>query len=147
MDSLENLKLTTNDDGTALLELNRPAKRNAFSQAMIGELAQALNHLDAQVSVRAVVLTGTPGGPFCGMSYCHCSATPLLCRHIEAWVIFCFVWRLTQGLCSGHGPQGAGSDLDCRGSHKKFPQGSYGCVREVLETDYCGSVRVCGELA
>ncbi|KAK4193180.1 mitochondrial enoyl-CoA hydratase [Podospora australis] len=51
--------------GVAVVRLNRPAKRNAFSQAMITELALVLDHLDEVDMVRAVVLAGSPDGPFC----------------------------------------------------------------------------------
>jgi len=66
MDALQNLKVTINNDNTALIEFNRPDKRNAFSQAMIGEMVMALDQLDKDASVRAVVLCGSPAGPFCG---------------------------------------------------------------------------------
>ncbi|KAH7359417.1 enoyl-CoA hydratase/isomerase [Plectosphaerella cucumerina] len=51
--------------GVAVVRFDRPAKRNAFSQAMIGEIVSALAQLDASDDVRAVVLTGGPEGPFC----------------------------------------------------------------------------------
>ncbi|KAK4154452.1 enoyl-CoA hydratase/isomerase [Chaetomidium leptoderma] len=51
--------------GVALLRLDRPAKRNAFSQAMIDEVVSTLARLDASDAVRAVVITGGAEGPFC----------------------------------------------------------------------------------
>ncbi|KAK2753544.1 enoyl- hydratase [Colletotrichum kahawae] len=67
MDSLQTLELTVEaDKGVALVRFNRPAKRNAFSQVMIGEIIATLVHLDALEAVRAVVITGGPDGPFCG---------------------------------------------------------------------------------
>jgi enoyl-CoA hydratase len=66
MDSLQNLKVTIDSDkGVALVVFDRLAKRNAFSQAMIGELVTVLGHLDSLETVRAVVVTGGPDGPFC----------------------------------------------------------------------------------
>ncbi|GKT46775.1 enoyl-CoA hydratase, mitochondrial [Colletotrichum spaethianum] len=66
MDNLQTLQLTVDaDKGVALIRFDRPAKRNAFSQAMIGELVATLAHLDALDTVRAVVVTGGPDGPFC----------------------------------------------------------------------------------
>ncbi|WYZ40002.1 hypothetical protein EsH8_IV_000343 [Colletotrichum jinshuiense] len=66
MDGLQTLQLTVDaDKGVALIRFDRPAKRNAFSQAMIGELVSTLAHLDALDTVRAVVVTGGPDGPFC----------------------------------------------------------------------------------
>ncbi|KAM7215870.1 ClpP/crotonase-like domain containing protein [Rhypophila decipiens] len=54
-----------NETGVALVRLERPAKRNAFSQAMIDGLVSILAQLDANDSVRVVVLAGCPDGPFC----------------------------------------------------------------------------------
>lgn len=48
----------------ATIILNRPAKRNALTRAMIGELAQALDDLHQQRNVRAVIITGA-GPAFC----------------------------------------------------------------------------------
>lgn len=44
--------------------LNRPAKRNALSLALLDQLRQALSDLHQQRSVRAVILTGA-GSAFC----------------------------------------------------------------------------------
>ncbi|KAK4161601.1 ClpP/crotonase-like domain-containing protein [Cladorrhinum sp. PSN259] len=66
MDALQNLQVSIDGTtGVALVRLHRPAKRNAFSQAMIDELVATLHQLDALSSVRAVVLTGISDGPFC----------------------------------------------------------------------------------
>ncbi|KAK1657119.1 enoyl-CoA hydratase/isomerase [Colletotrichum godetiae] len=68
MENLTTLKLTVDSEkGVALVRFDRPAKRNAFSQVMIGELVSTLAHLDALDTVRAVVVTGGPEGPFSGM--------------------------------------------------------------------------------
>ncbi|GKT73693.1 enoyl-CoA hydratase [Colletotrichum tofieldiae] len=68
MDNLQTLQLTVDaGKGVALIRFDRPAKRNAFSQAMIGELVATLAHLDALNTVRAVVVTGGADGPFCGL--------------------------------------------------------------------------------
>ena len=56
--------VTTDERGVATLELNRPDKHNALSEAMFGELRAAFAHLAADPSVRVVVLTGR-GGSFC----------------------------------------------------------------------------------
>ncbi|KAL8698793.1 MAG: hypothetical protein Q9201_006375, partial [Fulgogasparrea decipioides] len=53
-------------DGTAIVTLNRPQKRNALSAALLGDLSAAFRALDRDDSVRAIVLTGSPGGPFSG---------------------------------------------------------------------------------
>lgn len=53
-------------EGVAVLELNRPQKRNAFTQAMIDAMVRALASLDKNPSVRALVVTSAPGSPFSG---------------------------------------------------------------------------------
>jgi enoyl-CoA hydratase len=45
-------------DSVALVTLNRPARRNALSAALIGALRSTLAELDAHPGVRAIVLTG-----------------------------------------------------------------------------------------
>lgn len=44
--------------GVAHVTMQRPEVHNAFDEHLIAELTQALEHLDAEASVRAVVLTG-----------------------------------------------------------------------------------------
>lgn len=64
--STDLVKVLKNVDGVAILELNRPEKRNAFSQAMIDAIVTALDHLDRRTDVRALVVTSTRGSPFSG---------------------------------------------------------------------------------
>jgi enoyl-CoA hydratase len=45
-------------DGVALVTLNRPARRNALSGALLTVLCGTLAELDAEPGVRAIVLTG-----------------------------------------------------------------------------------------
>lgn len=52
------------DDGVLQITLNRPHRRNAFTRAMLTELAAALREAAADERVRIVVLTGA-GGAFC----------------------------------------------------------------------------------
>jgi enoyl-CoA hydratase/carnithine racemase len=49
------------DDGAAILQLNRPAKRNALSQAMWEAIRAALAEAADRPDVRAFVFTGLPG--------------------------------------------------------------------------------------
>jgi enoyl-CoA hydratase/carnithine racemase len=49
------------DGGAAILRLNRPAKRNALSQAMWEAICAALAEAAARPDVRAFVFTGLPG--------------------------------------------------------------------------------------
>lgn len=55
---------TTLEGGVAVLTLNRPAQRNAFSGPMGRDLEHAYRHCDGDDAVRAVVLTGA-GDAFC----------------------------------------------------------------------------------
>ncbi|KAK4445248.1 enoyl hydratase isomerase, partial [Podospora aff. communis PSN243] len=65
MATFQDIQLTLNSEtGVALIRLDRPAKRNAFSQSMIDDLAKILAQLDNDNSTRAVVLTGGAEGPF-----------------------------------------------------------------------------------
>lgn len=59
----KNLEVTIRNS-IALVALNRPEIRNAFDDALIGALTKVLNRLDADKSVRAVVLMGN-GVAFC----------------------------------------------------------------------------------
>ena len=45
-------------DAVATITLNRPDARNAYSEAMVSELLEALDDADANEAVRAVVVTG-----------------------------------------------------------------------------------------
>jgi enoyl-CoA hydratase/carnithine racemase len=55
---------TGNDAGIAWLIIDRPAKRNAITYQMLGEVVEAFQTLGADHSVRVVILTGTTGA-FC----------------------------------------------------------------------------------
>lgn len=48
------------DGGVAVITLNRPDRRNAFTGAMGRELSEAYRALDDDDAVRAIVLTGAP---------------------------------------------------------------------------------------
>jgi enoyl-CoA hydratase/carnithine racemase len=51
-------------DGVGTITLNRPDRRNAFSHEMLEGLAVALEQMEVDPSVGAIVLTGA-GGAFC----------------------------------------------------------------------------------
>ena len=51
-------------NGVATITLNRPEKLNAYNATMGAELAQAFKTLDADDSVRVIVVTGA-GRAFC----------------------------------------------------------------------------------
>ncbi|WP_104472602.1 enoyl-CoA hydratase-related protein [Acinetobacter indicus] len=57
---MDYLKSSLAAPGVVLIELNRPEKRNALNNATLKELAEHLQQLDADSSVKAVVITGNP---------------------------------------------------------------------------------------
>jgi enoyl-CoA hydratase len=63
------LVVSSREGNVAIVKLNRPEKRNALSQDLIDELIEVLSQSDKDVTVRAVVLTGSEQGPFSGMSF------------------------------------------------------------------------------
>ena len=52
------------EQGIATLRLNRPEKRNAMSDDMRTEFIHALEHVSAEKSIRALIITGAGKG-FC----------------------------------------------------------------------------------
>jgi len=58
------VRLTFSDNGVALLEMNRPETRNAFSDEIKDGLRDAMATLSNAKQLRALVFTGT-GGAFC----------------------------------------------------------------------------------
>jgi 2-(1,2-epoxy-1,2-dihydrophenyl)acetyl-CoA isomerase len=52
------------DDGVAVITMNRPDRRNAFSEAMLSALGTVLARVETDEAVGCVVLTGA-GGAFC----------------------------------------------------------------------------------
>ena len=47
------------EEAVAVVRLNRPERRNALSPTVLEELAEAIGDLDAEESVRCIVITGT----------------------------------------------------------------------------------------
>jgi len=60
------VKLSIREAGVAVVELNRPMKRNSLSQHLIDELTGVLRRLDQNSAIRAIVLTSVEKSPFCG---------------------------------------------------------------------------------
>ncbi|MES9604813.1 enoyl-CoA hydratase-related protein [Actinomadura sp. NPDC000929] len=58
------LRVTFPAEGIALLELDRPHRRNALDRALLDGLPGVLTGLDGDAAVRALVVTGR-GGAFC----------------------------------------------------------------------------------
>jgi 2-(1,2-epoxy-1,2-dihydrophenyl)acetyl-CoA isomerase len=64
------------DGGVAVITMNRPDRRNAFSQAMLSAMAAVLAQVETDDAVGCVVLTGA-GGAFCaGGDVKSMAATP-----------------------------------------------------------------------
>jgi len=60
----DDLQATVDDDGVAVLTMNRPERRNALSGPMLDALARVLGQVEVDDAVGCVVLTGA-GGAFC----------------------------------------------------------------------------------
>ena len=60
----DTISLETGDDGIAILTLARPEKLNAFNRVMMAEMIAAFDAIDADDTVRALVVTGAGRG-FC----------------------------------------------------------------------------------
>src|SRR5260370_33123168 len=52
------------DDGVAVITMNRPDRRNAFSEAMMSAMGAVLAEVETDDAVGCVVLAGA-GGAFC----------------------------------------------------------------------------------
>lgn len=52
-------------DGVATITLNRPEKLNAYTRTMQGEIASAMDDIDADDDIRAVIFTGAGDRAFC----------------------------------------------------------------------------------
>jgi enoyl-CoA hydratase/carnithine racemase len=70
MPDFETIELTV-DEPLARLVLRRPERRNALSPAMLAELAAAADLLDADASVRAVVVSGEGRAFSAGFDLAH----------------------------------------------------------------------------
>lgn len=85
----ENISIVTEGRVTTLT-INRPAKRNALTQVMYGQIADALNHYAENDEARAFVITGaedffTAGNDLQDFSTAsHNEETPPVARFLEA---------------------------------------------------------------
>ena len=52
-------------DGIATITLHRPDKMNAFTRVMMDEMIRAMDDIDADDDVRAVIITGHGDRAFC----------------------------------------------------------------------------------
>ena len=57
---MEYIKTSSPKSGVVLIELNRPEKRNALNNAILQEIADCLQQLEADTTVKVVVITGNP---------------------------------------------------------------------------------------
>jgi len=61
------VQVEVDEQGVALVKLNRPEKRNALSQKTIDTLISAIASVERDDKVKVVILTGSKsGGPFSG---------------------------------------------------------------------------------
>ncbi len=74
--------------GVALVTLDRPAKRNALSEELMGRLAEAFDDLAADGSTRCAVLTGAPPA-FCAGG----DLSELRHIDIDGYLAYCFRYR------------------------------------------------------
>ncbi|MBE0480886.1 MAG: enoyl-CoA hydratase/isomerase family protein [Dehalococcoidia bacterium] len=51
--------LLDKDDGTAIITLNRPEKRNAFNMEMMGEMDMAFEEAARDKDIQTIILTGS----------------------------------------------------------------------------------------
>jgi enoyl-CoA hydratase/carnithine racemase len=58
------LRLEREDEGIALLTIDRPETRNALSETMVNEIRAALDSLRGDADLRALILTGAGGKAF-----------------------------------------------------------------------------------
>jgi enoyl-CoA hydratase/carnithine racemase len=52
---------TVNTNGVAVIEIARPEKKNALTQAMYSAMTEAIVAADADTTIRALLITGQPG--------------------------------------------------------------------------------------
>jgi enoyl-CoA hydratase/carnithine racemase len=52
---------TVNTNGVAVIEIARPEKKNALTQAMYTAMSEAIAAADADAAIRALLITGQPG--------------------------------------------------------------------------------------
>ena len=70
------------NDGIATLTLNRPARLNALSAAILDGLLEALPRLETDPAIGVIVLTGA-GRAFCSGGFAHRCRVPF-CRVLGA---------------------------------------------------------------
>ena len=100
------------DDGVAVITMNRPERRNAFSQAMVSALGAVLAQVEADDAVGCVVLTGA-GGAFCAGGDVESMAAASADRACAWWPW----WRTTAArwLASCAGPSAGRRPFTIRG--------------------------------
>ncbi|MBN2497089.1 MAG: enoyl-CoA hydratase/isomerase family protein [Deltaproteobacteria bacterium] len=84
MGAYANLLLDVDADGIAVLTVNRPEKRNALDDATIDELDRALAEIEADESVRVLILTGAGEKAFVAGADIHelVERDPILARKV-----------------------------------------------------------------
>ena len=72
------------DDGVAVITMNRPDRRNAFSPAMISALGTALAQVEADEAVGCLSIPGQRKGNGCGK---HSPSNPVPASHAD-WMAY-----------------------------------------------------------
>jgi 2-(1,2-epoxy-1,2-dihydrophenyl)acetyl-CoA isomerase len=88
------------DGGVAVITMNRPERRNAFSQAMLSALGAVLAQVEADDEVGCVVLTGAEGA-FCAGGDVKAMAAPAADRNGQSLDAVIHRQRLSQRATSG----------------------------------------------
>jgi enoyl-CoA hydratase len=66
--SYKNIRLETDQDGIALLTVNRPEKLNALNRETVGELDDAFTRARQDAAIRGLIITGAGEKAFCAGS-------------------------------------------------------------------------------
>lgn len=81
MDSGEEQLIVSRSDGVLRLTINRPARRNAMTNGLIREIAEALSQVNDDRSIKAVVLGAVGDKAFCAGADLKDADTPFLFDH------------------------------------------------------------------
>ena len=65
MTDYQTIQTQKEEDGLLIITLSRPDVMNAFNARMMHEMVDALDHADADDTVRAIIVTGSGQRAFC----------------------------------------------------------------------------------
>jgi enoyl-CoA hydratase len=84
--AFDHILFSVDDAGIALITINRPAKRNALSRAVLAELETAFDRVAGEAAIRAAIVTGAGEAAFvAGADIGELAALPAaeLCRFLR----------------------------------------------------------------